>query len=348
MNFRFLLFPFSLPYAFIVWARNLFYDFGIFRQTTFDVPVINVGNLTVGGTGKTPHIEYLIQLLGAKNIAVLSRGYRRKSKGFLYVETNSSVSDVGDEPVQIKSKFNNCVVAVCEERKTGIENILAEHKTIDVILLDDAFQHRAVKPSLNILLMDFNKALLPAVPLPAGNYREVFSSKKRADIIVISKAPLMMRDAVKEKFITRIKPAENQQLFFSGLVYGKPVSVFSGKNLEWNKSLHVLLVSGIADATLFENFVETNFTLEKHLAFSDHHLFTEHEIETIEKLFSNITAEKKIILTTEKDSVRLKSMTALQKLPLYYLPVEVKFHKQDEEKFNKIIQEHVGKNKRNG
>lgn len=346
MNFRLLLLPFSLLYGIAVFIRNKLFDSGILKEYKFSVPVIGIGNITTGGAGKTPHVEYLIRLLSSnKNIATLSRGYGRKTEGFLYVSENSTTDETGDEPLQLKNKFKEITVAVCEKRKDGIIRILNDKPETSAVLLDDAFQHRAVNPGLSVLLLDYLSVFKTDFLLPAGNLREPISSRERADIIVVSKCPQVLQDGVRRKIIDRIKPAKNQNLFFSSVVYASEIkSVFSEQQQILSPDLNVLLVTGIADASGIKKYTRAKSKLVKHLEFSDHHRFSDTDIDTMVEIFSTIAAEKKIILTTEKDAMRLKGRETLKLLPVYYLPVEVKFHENDKQEFNKLIQQYVGKN----
>ena len=345
MNFRFLLLPFSLIYGFVIFIRNRCYDLGVLKVNKFSLPLIGVGNITTGGTGKTPHIEYLINLLSpASKVATLSRGYGRKTNGFAYAEKNSFASEVGDEPLQLKNKVPAIGVAVCENRKTGIEKILKDEPETKVVLLDDAFQHRAVNPSLSILLLEYSKIFKSDFLLPAGNLREPFSAKKRADIIVVSKYPLNLSDEEREKIILKIAPDSNQKLFFSGIVYNNLHPVFESNDQLPQTNASCLLVTGIADASGIKQHCELNTKLFRHLEFADHHAFSGADIRNIIKIFSTIAAENKIIITTEKDAMRLKVFGELNNLPLYYLPVSVKFLDKDEQSFNQLILQHVGKN----
>lgn len=346
MSLRILLHPLSVLYGLVVFIRNAFYDWGILNEKRFDFRVISVGNLTTGGTGKTPHVEYLVRLLAPdKNVATLSRGYGRKTNGFQYVSENSKPEKVGDEPLQLKNKFNKVTVAVCESRNSGIEKIIMDNPLTDVVLLDDAFQHRAVKAGLSILLIEYSKIFKPDFLLPAGNLREPFLSKKRADIIVVSKSPMKISDTERIRIIKKIDPENKQKVFFSSLFHSSEIkSVFGSDSLQINEELTALLVTGIADASAIEAYIQTHAKLIKHIKFSDHHTFSNTEIKGIAEIFSTIANENKIMLTTEKDAMRLREHEALKKLPLYYLPVEVVFHKNDQEEFNKTIVQYVGKN----
>lgn len=346
MNFRLLLLPISLVYGMIIFVRNKFFDFGILKANKFEVPVIGIGNITTGGTGKTPHVEYLVRLISSdKSKATISRGYGRKTSGFLYVSENNNVDMVGDEPLQLKNKFKEVTVVVSEKRKNGIEKILTENPQTSVVLLDDAFQHRAVKPGLSILLLDYSTVFKKDFLLPAGNLREPFSAKKRADIIVVSKCPQTLLDTEKNRIIEKITPNKMQKVFFSSVVYAPEIkAVFNSETRTVSTNLNTLLVTGIADAKGIKSFAEEATKLVKHIEFSDHHVFSDNDIKYIVEIFSTIVNANKIILTTEKDAMRLKGIEGLRKLPLYYLPVEIKFHEKDKQEFNKLILQYVGEN----
>ncbi len=346
MNFRLLLLPFSLVYGIIVFIRNKFFDLGILKENKFLVPVIGIGNITTGGTGKTPHIEYLIRLISSdKSIATLSRGYGRKTSGFLHVSENNNAEMVGDEPLQLKNKFKEVTVVVSENRINGIEKIMTDNPDTSVILLDDSFQHRAVKPGLSILLLDYSTVFKKDFLLPAGNLREPFSAKKRADVIVISKCPQTLQDNERDKIIEMINPDKKQNMFFSSVVYVAEIkSVFSSEKLVISPAQNILLVTGIADAKGIKTYIKTSAKLINHIEFSDHRIFSDADIKKIVEIFSTIANENKIILTTEKDAMRLKDIEELRQLPIYYLPVEIKFNEKDKEEFNKMILKYVGKN----
>jgi tetraacyldisaccharide 4'-kinase len=355
---KILLYPISLLYGLVVYFRNRMYDLNILKSKEFHVPVISIGNITVGGTGKTPHVEYLVELLKDKfEIATLSRGYKRKTSGFLYVEPTAAVAEVGDEPLQIKRKFPEITVSVCENRVAGAEKLIApsEKKSPDVILLDDAFQHRRITPGINILLIDYNRPIKEDTLLPAGRLREGAAQMRRANIIIFTKCnpgevtPIMRRILQKE---VRLKPY--QELFFTTFEYGNIRPVFSGKELKsdfYKKQNHgILIVTGIAFPSLIPKYLE-QFASETNLVqFPDHHAFTSNDIHLILSKFEQLKTEKKIIVTTEKDAVRFSDMADLDeefKSVLYYLPAKVKFLDEEGKVFNKKILNYVGENKSN-
>ena len=342
------LFPVSMIYGLIVYFRNSFYDLNIFKSKEFDVTVISIGNITVGGTGKTPHVEYLVDLLKEKFIvATLSRGYRRKTKGFHIVDVNSSVREVGDEPLQIKRKFPDVSVAVCENRVEGVEKILAleNQKSPDVILLDDAFQHRKITPVINILLIDYNRPLKKDSLLPLGTLRESASQLRRANIIIFSKcSPSEVTPIMRRVMQNDIGLRPYQAMFFTTYEYGKIKPVFTGKELgnDFYKShsYAILIVTGIAFPRLIPEYLK-QFTFDTEMiSFSDHHNFSDGDISTIMGKFEKLKNEKKIIITTEKDAVRFSELHELDenfKKILYYLPVKVKFLDEEGKLFNKKI-----------
>jgi len=352
-----ILYPFSFLYGFVVSIRNLLYDINIWKSKEFDVPVISVGNITVGGTGKTPHVEYLINLLKDQFVvATLSRGYKRKSKGFYEVEVSSDVSYAGDEPLQIKKKFPQTTVAVCENRVIGGQTLLHEKNEIipDVILLDDGFQHRRITAGINILLIDYNRPLKEDMMLPAGRLREGVSQMQRANVIIFTKCPdettpIMRRILQKD---VRLKPY--QALFFSKLDYGELNPVFSGRKLNSDflkrKSQSVLLITGIAYPKVIVEYIQQFFPETEQINFPDHHNYTQGDIQQIMNKFNQIDTLEKIIITTEKDAIRFAALPDLDeefKKVLYFLPVKVKFLDEEGKMFNKKILNYVGENKSN-
>lgn len=339
---KILLFPFALLYDFITRVRNFLYDSGRRGSIQFDANIISVGNLTVGGTGKTPHIEYLIRLLKDRyKLATLSRGYGRKTKGFRLADENSSAHTLGDEPFQYYKKFGKEVtVAVGEERVLAIPSILMEREETKVILLDDAYQHRAVRPQLSILLSDFNRPFYKDHLLPYGRLRESRKGAERADLVVISKCPaglsLTMQQGIAEA--VSIYTKKDVPVFFTGLNYGKPV-LFSdvGKEISFSK---VVLLTGLANAKPLVEYIEKNYTLSKHLEYPDHYDYTEKRVEFIRSVFNMINKDQDhILITTEKDMVKLiapEFKEMISGLPFFYVPIEVYFLKC-KEKFDELV-----------
>ncbi len=355
---KLLLYPVSMLYGLVVYFRNTLYDLNIFKSKEFDVTVISMGNITVGGTGKTPHVEYLVDLLKEKfQVATLSRGYKRKSKGFFLVNNDSTVREVGDEPLQIKRKFSDVTVSVCENRVEGVEKLLASdnQKSPDVILLDDAFQHRKIMPVINILLIDYNRPLKNDSLLPVGSLRENASQLRRANIIIFSKCPPAEVTPIMRRVMQNdvgLKPY--QAMFFTTYEYGKMVPVFGGKELGTDfykkHSYAILIVTGIAYPRLIPEYLKQFTTETEIINFPDHHNFSDVDIRTIMGKFGQLKSEKKIIITTEKDAVRFAELPDLDeqfKNSLYYLPVKVKFLDEEGKLFNKKILNYVGENKSN-
>lgn len=352
---KIILLPLSFVYCIIIQIRNILFNAGILKSYAFSRPVILIGNLTTGGTGKTPHVEILIRILQSEKIpcATISRGYGRKSHGFQWVEVTDDYLKTGDEPLQIKQKFPQIPVAVDGNRNRGITRILKEHPELKAIVMDDGFQHRKVKPSLSILLMDYEELNKKNFLLPAGTLREPLSSASRADIIIVTKTPSFFTPLEKRLLKDRMKSYAFQQVFFTTMQNGELLSVVElGKPALFNKEYYkerkyqVLLVTGIANPAHLEEYIKENFILAKHLRFADHHRYTKNDIEKIKEAFHQISDEKKLIITTEKDAMRLNSAslrTLYNDLPLFYLGVDVKFHQQDYESIKKIIVDHVAK-----
>lgn len=342
--FRWLLFPFSLIYGFFVSIRNFLFDYDLIRSHEFDLPVISVGNITVGGTGKTPHVEYLVSLLKNEfNIATLSRGYKRKSKGFIIASNQSSVKEIGDEPKQLKTKFPDITVAVDVDRVHGIKKIIKQTNT-NAIILDDAFQHRFVNPGLSILLIDFNNPIYNDYMLPYGRLRESYYEHKRADIIIFTKSPREVNPLEKRLISKKLKIFPYQKLFFTKIKYNDLEPVYNNISISLNecknKNYSFLLLTGIANPKPLKIFLNNFSQNIQHINFKDHHAFSMNNLEKIVAEFNKIQDDKKIIITTEKDAVRLKELKDVDfftNLPIFFLPIEIEFLNNDEEEFNKII-----------
>lgn len=336
------LWPFSKVYGGIMRLRNLGYDKGILASRRFGLPVIAVGNLTVGGTGKTPHVEYLLRLLRAYKVATLSRGYKRQSKGFILADAQATANSLGDEPFQYHLDFKDVDVAVCEDRVKGVEQLLSLLPGLQVIVLDDAMQHRPVQPSLNMLISDFNCPFYKDHVMPAGRLREPRSGARRADIVIMSKCPPDMTTAEMEQVRGQVKryARADAPVFFSTFVYGNPVPV--GKVVPLPKQ--VLLLTGIANAEPLKQYLSAQgYTILKHLAFPDHYVYTPQDLEQVQQLLQQKAYAGAAVLTTRKDAVKLtdaelKPLT--EKLPVFYVPIEVKFL-ADGEVFNALVLEHV-------
>ncbi len=325
--FRYILLPFSLVYGGIIRMRNKLFDKNILRSATFDFPLICVGNLAVGGTGKTPMVEYLVNLLQQNyKVATLSRGYRRKTKGFLIADENSEASDLGDEPMQIHQKFPGISVAVAEERVMGIPQLLFNKPETQLIILDDAFQHRAVKAGLNILLTGYDNLYPKDFLLPTGNLRDLKNSSKRAHIIVVTKCKPDLNEDERESIIKELNPLKNQKIYFTKIIYKSPYHLFQKNIFPFDKELEVLLVCGIANPTVILETFESKVSSIKIMRYKDHYNFHSDDINNIKERFSKIKNEKKMILITEKDAAKLSIfVNDLNQVPIYVLPMEHKF-----------------------
>ena len=355
--------PLSWLWGLGVGFRNLLFEAGILKSHAYATPVISVGNITVGGTGKTPHVEYLIRLLKDQtNLAVLSRGYKRKSHGFVLGDESSTMQDLGDEPFQMKQKFPDITVAVDKKRPRGISKLIhgAAGKDIDVILLDDAFQHRYVKPGINILLVDYHRLIIYDELLPSGRLREPASSKDRADIVIVTKCPTDMKPMEFRVLTKQMNLFPYQQLYFTTLDYGRLKRVFQSnqntpnnqiipENLENLSDYHVLLLTGIASPKQIYYDVKPHAKDIKTLAYGDHHVFKQRDIQHINETFANMPSPK-VIITTEKDMVRLETAEGLSdevRNKLLVLPVRISFMLEGETMFNENIIGYVRKNSRN-
>ena len=336
---RYLLFPFSLIYGFIIWIRNKLFDRKILRSASFNFPLICIGNLAAGGTGKTPMTEYLVRLLEKKFvIATLSRGYKRTTKGFLIADENSTAADIGDEPMQMHKKFANLTVAVHEERVLGIPQLLFEKPQTQVIILDDAFQHREVNAGMNVLLTEYDHLYTRDFMLPTGNLRDVKNSSKRANIIVVTKCKASLNEKEKKEILTELNPLDSQQVFFTTIDYANPYHIFTNEIKILEQAHKALLISGIANPTPLEKMLsDYNITYEMML-FKDHYTFSINDIKEIKKRFSKLESPDKIILTTEKDATRLaKYANELKGFPIYAIPMQHKFLFGEEIKFDAEI-----------
>lgn len=353
------LLPISWLYGTVVNFRNWLFNRNILKQRKFNIPIICVGNITAGGTGKTPHIEYLIRLLSPKfKVAVLSRGYKRKSKGFLIVDTDSKVRLVGDEPLQIKKKFPDVLVVVDKDRVNAIEKIISIEKEErpDVILLDDGFQHRYVQPSLSIVLADSNRPVFEDKLLPAGLLREPLKGIDRASVVVVTKCNPDMQPIDFRIYTNGLNLYPYQKLYFTSFDYDKLIPVFPEMQIDavfMNdlRKKHLFLVTGIASPEPLVRKLEHQTYNLYTMFFSDHHNFTKKDIQSIVDMIDETEDDNKIIVTTEKDSVRFRALSYLPeeiKKIMYYLPVKVTFlNNKDRFKFNKKIVEHVRNYKAN-
>ena len=350
------LIPLSWLYGIGVGFRNQLFNIGLLKQHDYDIPIISVGNITVGGAGKTPHVEYLIRLLKDKvKVAVLSRGYKRKTHGYVLANDSSTVTDIGDEPYQIKQKYQDVHIAVDKKRVDGIAHITGDAETndTDVILLDDAFQHRYVKPGINILLVDYHRLIIYDKLLPAGRLREPQSGKNRADIVIITKCPKDLKPMEFRVLTKAMNLYPYQSLYFTTIEYESLTPLFAKEKSTIEKEAledkHVMLITGIASPKQIIIDLKPHVKEMTTLAFSDHHQFKSKDIMKINETFNAIKGEK-IIVTTEKDATRLEQLEGLceeVKQNLYVLPIKVKFMINQEEEFNDKIIDYVRKNSRN-
>lgn len=341
---RILLSPFSLLYGTGVGLRNFFYRQGLLKSARFDIPVISVGNLSVGGAGKSPHIEYLVRMLRPYlNVATLSRGYRRKTVGYRVAKWDSKVEEVGDEPLMFKRKFPDVFVTVNEQRALGIPQIIQNEPATQAILLDDAFQHRAVEPGLNILLTEYAKPFTRDYLLPAGRLREWRSAYHRADIIVVTKCPEDITPEEKNRMTFEINPYPQQKIFFSSYEYKRPYYIFNRRyQLDLQEDMSVLAVCAIAGTDYFEDFLESRTNMVRVKSYEDHHQFDSLDLEEIHRQFLALPGEKKVVVTTEKDATRLephREWLIEKQIPLLVVPIEVYFHFDGKEKFEEAVRE---------
>lgn len=349
--FKILLFPLSLLYGLAVLVRNKLYDWKILRSIEFDIPVICIGNLSAGGTGKTPMIEYLVVLLGEfYKVGTLSRGYKRKTTGFLSVGEDSTAEQVGDEPLQLKRKFPNTLIAVSEDRMMAIPEMLAEDPELQVILLDDAFQHRTVKAGLNILLTSFDTPFYNDQLLPSGRLRECRNNASRADIIIVTRLPDQIAETEKSVIRKQIECYSPAPVFFSSLNYGKVYSLFDSSVAQLevvNSRSSLLLLCGIASPAPLIHYLNGQGCTIHPMIFPDHYYFRETDLNDLLTKWNAISDDKKVILTTEKDAARLirfKDWFTQRLLEVWVLPVEHKFSEDDKNQFNKLIFDFLKKN----
>ncbi|MEP6736923.1 MAG: tetraacyldisaccharide 4'-kinase [Chryseolinea sp.] len=333
---RFLLFPFSILYDLITSVRNRLYDQGTKASISFEIPVVSVGNLTVGGTGKTPLIEYLIRLLSKQHdVATLSRGYGRNTKGFHIAIPSDNARTIGDEPFQFYMKYGDRItVAVGEERAFAIPNILQKQPKTDIILLDDAYQHRSVRPSLNVLLTEYYQPFYKDFLLPTGRLREARSGAGRADAVIVTKCPQELSDEEMMEIEKSIRSYVDKPVFFTHIRYGQPVPYSRQEKVMKEK---VVLVSGISNPKPFIQYAKNNYSVIRELTFGDHHDFTQSDVKKFERFIrQNPNAS---ILTTEKDKAKLAAPEFAQSttsLSMFYLPIEINFNKNGQD-FDEIV-----------
>lgn len=343
-SFRVLLLPFALIYGLIIFIRNRMYDKGYLKSADFNFPLICVGNLSVGGTGKSPMVEYLVALLKPHfKLGTLSRGYKRKTKGYALANQLTTALEIGDEPMQMHLKFPDIAVASCEERIVGIPHLLQDVPDLEAIILDDAFQHRTIKAGFNILLTEYSNLYTHDFFLPTGDLRDEKASAKRADIIVVTKCPYDLSAEMKQKVIRELHPEAIQKIFFTTIEYGTPYHIFNHQD-EWliTPRDEVLLVCGIANPKPLKEYLHAKTHTYYQQDYSDHHIFSIDDLNEIKTLFENITAKDKMILTTEKDAVRLVKFTEeLASLPMYVLPIQHYFLFDEGQQFNELVTDFI-------
>lgn len=335
-----LLLPLTMWYAIGVAVRNLLFDLSVKRSVSPDVPTIGIGNLRVGGTGKTPHTEYLIRLLAGRRVALLSRGYGRATQGFVLADDSSTASQIGDEPLMMARKFPQLTVAVCEDRVEGVRRLMEMPQKPDVVLLDDVYQHRHIRPALNILLTEYGDPYCDDHILPFGNLREGRRGRRRADIIVVTKCPENLNDEEQQEMRRKLRLDDRQQLFFSHISYSEPVAVYDA--VMANAVEEVVLVTGIAHPEPLVRYLEKEYRVH-HLRFADHHPFGEDDCQRIIEMYNWLKNSNAVVLTTEKDAARMRDAEVrkyLQPLPLFYIPIGVKL--ENSRLFEAAIQASIG------
>jgi tetraacyldisaccharide 4'-kinase len=338
-SIRFILLPVALIYGAVVWVRNKLFDRNILKGASFNLPLICVGNLSVGGTGKSPMTEYLLRLLQDRyEVATLSRGYKRKTRGYVLAGTGTTALDIGDEPMLFHLKFPKVAVAVGEERLVAIPQLLQDRPGIQAVILDDAYQHRAIRPGFNILLTDYNNLYTRDFYLPTGDLRDHKRAAHRAQVIVVTKCPADLSEEQRAAVTRELNPHEGQRVFFATLEYGQPYHIVHNQPFALDKALEVLLVCGIANPKPLKTYLEAETASFEVQAYNDHHIFTIDDLRAMRRRFEQMPSDNKILLTTEKDGVRLlKFHQELENLPLFVLPVRHRILFGERDAFNASI-----------
>ena len=353
-----LLYPFSLIYGLITGIRNFLYNNGFLPSVEFDLPVICVGNITVGGTGKTPHTEYLAGLLRREfKVATLSRGYKRETRDFRIATSLSTVSEIGDEPLQIFRKFPDVLVTVDRNRVHGVEKIMEKKPDTEVIILDDGYQHRRITPGFSVLLSDYERLFVRDSLMPFGNLRESKENMSRADIILITKSPSDMSPIERRLVVKEVAKAPYQNLYFTSISYKSPVPLFDKETADITQSdisepekCGIVLITGIANPQPLKDYLKIRFSEIIHIAYPDHHNFQENDIQIISNAYNDLKSPVRYLFTTEKDAVRLQEFTNIAepvRSALYYIPVDIHFLNDDKDEFDNLIVDYVRKNRRN-
>lgn len=341
-----ILYPFSLLYGAILWLRHTLYDSGVLKSSRGAIPTIVVGNLNLGGTGKTPHALMFSNFI-KKNfeLALLSRGYGRRTKGYLEVLENGIAQDFGDEPLLLKQNLPDTLIAVCENRVEGVRTIASQYPQTQWVLLDDAMQHRPLKGDISILLTDFNKPFFNDHLVPAGSLRDLKSRWKSADMIFVTKSPSELSEKQKLQWLSKFPELVSKPIFFTSVVYGSPRGVYNGQLLDF-KPANVLGLAGLANNEPFKNYLESHFSLKKFKSLPDHHHFNEEDITSLRAEFGTFADPFSIILMTEKDAVKWKNLIRAKDLPLYYVPIEIKVHHDKGKTWEEVLMDFIKKIKK--
>jgi tetraacyldisaccharide 4'-kinase len=338
-SFRVLLLPFALIYGALIGLRNWLYDKKIKESVSFGLPVICVGNLSIGGTGKSPMVEYLVlHLKNLYKVATLSRGYKRKTTGYALASRKTTAIDVGDEPMQFHRKFPDVPVAVGEQRVLAIPQLLHDRPDTEAIILDDAFQHRAIKAGFNIVLTDYENLFTRDFYLPTGDLRDSKSSYKRADVIVVTKCPADLSEQERQEIIHEVEPLSHQHIFFTCIAYGTIYHIIRNTYGYIDQETEVLLITGIANPKPLKKYLEEHIETYYMIHFNDHHIFSIDDWRDIKKRYESMHHPKKMVLTTEKDAMRLEKFAQeIDGMPFYVLPIEHKFLFNEGEKFIQTV-----------
>jgi|ERR1035437_328232 tetraacyldisaccharide 4'-kinase len=358
MHFKsILLYPISRLYGLITGIRNFLYDSGILHSEEFHFPVICVGNITVGGTGKTPHTEYIAGLLRENfKVATLSRGYKRKTLDFRIASSEARVSEIGDEPMQIFHNFPDILVTVDKNRVHGVNKILQEYPETEVIILDDGFQHRRITPGFSILLSDYDRLFIRDHILPYGNLRENIGNMRRADMILITKSPENISPIQRRLIVKEIDKTPYQNLYFTSLRYKEPVHVFENINEETQSEFTecdkcgIVLITGIANPLPLKEYLLKTYSEIIHLTFPDHYNYNEEDLFSFSSAYNSLKSVHRYLFTTEKDAVRLREFANIAepiKSAFFYIPIEIYFLNEDKDEFDNLIINYVRKNHRN-
>lgn len=338
-SFRIFLLPLSLLYWLVVYVRNLLFDKNILRSASFGMPLITVGNLAIGGTGKSPLIEYLVGLLHTRyRVATLSRGYRRRTRGYALATASSTALEIGDEPLALHRKFPTIPVAVGEERLLAIPELLHDHPTTEVILLDDAFQHRSIRAGFSVLLTEYSNLFTRDFYLPTGDLRDLKSRYQEASVLVVTKCPADLSEQQRAVLINEMAPAQGQPVFFTTLAYGTPYHLVHKEPQALSDQQEILLVTGISNPRPLKQYIEEHSATYHQLTYRDHHIFSIEDLKDIQREFEKISSPHRLLITTEKDAVRLeKFSTEIGTLPWYVLPVEHRFLFGEKDRFDQLV-----------